>query len=136
MVGSGRGRAMKVLSSMGSAALTGLTTASIASAAESRRDMGASSIVAQWGLYDPHAQELEYHPLHLIQAHHVPCPVIELGRPGALRLQSSQTFDTPVSKIFVCDTSVAHPEPRSEPDTPTLTYSKTYRSDRPMPTGL
>src|SRR4051812_39784547 len=27
-------------------------------------------------------QELEYHPLHLIQAHRVPCPVIELGRPG------------------------------------------------------
>src|SRR3954467_11999660 len=67
MVGSGRGRAMKFVRSMGSAALTGLTTASIASAAESRRDMGTSSIGAQWGLYDPHMQELEYHPLHLIQ---------------------------------------------------------------------
>ena len=44
------------------------------------------------GLYDPHAQELAYHPLHLIQAHPVSCPVIELGRPGALRFQSSQTF--------------------------------------------
>src|SRR3954451_11645346 len=35
--------------------------------------------IAQWGLYDPHMQELEHHPLHLIQAQ-----VVELGRPGAL----------------------------------------------------
>jgi hypothetical protein len=36
------------------------------------------------GHHHPYLQELEDHPLRLIQAHHVPCPIIELRRPGAL----------------------------------------------------